>query len=182
MALIEEDGSCVANANAFVTRAEFTTWAADYLPDLDVSDDTAVDAAIMRASSWLSSFPSWNGSRTCGRSQGLAWPREDVEDCDGNEIPNDEVPIEVKLATYSASVVELNAPGTLTPTITPGQQVKSVKVDVIEQVFMTPMEQGLDGDDVLDTLRPMVAQVIDYLQCLATFPNETEDTPWPFVA
>lgn len=182
MALIPEDGTCVADANAFVTRAVFLAWAADYRPDLDVSDTAAVDAAIIRASSWLSTFPDWEGRRTCGRNQGLSWPRENVTDCDGNTIPDDVVPLEVQQATNAASVVELTAANSLTPVITPGQQVKRVKVDVIEQEFMTPVEQGIGDEDPLDTLRPMVAQVLDYLKCLATFPNETEDTPWPFVA
>jgi hypothetical protein len=181
MALTVEDGSCVAAANAFVTRAEFLAWAADYRPDLDVSDTVAVDAAIIRSSSWVSTFPEYGGTRTCGRNQGLSWPRQGVTDCDGTTVPNDEVPNEVKMATYSAAVGELATPGLLTPTITPGTQVKRVKVDVIEQEFMTPQDQGVVDESPLDALRPMVAQVQDYLKCLATFPNDSEETPWPFV-
>lgn len=181
MALVVEDGSCVASANAFVTRAEFTAWATDYLPSLDVSDTTAVDAAIIRASSWLSTWPQWNGARTCGRNQGLAWPRTGTTDCDGNAVPDDEVPVEVKQATYSASVLELESPGALTPTITPGEQVKRVKVDEIEREFMTPQEQGSSAsDNPLNALRPMVAQAKDYLKCLASFPSDLS-TPWPVV-
>lgn len=183
MPLVVEDGSCVATANAFVTRSEFTDWAEDYRPDLDVGswsgDD--IDAAIQRASSWISTFPNWDGSRKCGRSQGLAWPRTGVTDCDGNTVPDDEVPDEVKFATYAAAIFEYQNVNALTPNSTPGEQVKSVTVDVISQTFMTPQEQGIDDQDPLDAIRPMVAQVKDYLRCMASFPNESQKVPYPFV-
>lgn len=183
MALIPEDGSCVATANAFVTRADLIAYATDYYPDAIPADDTDTDAAIMRASSWLSTFPEWDGTMACGRDlQGLAWPRSGVTDCNGDSIPDDEVPVEVQQATYIAALAEISTPGILTPTITPGKQVKRVKVDVIEEEYMTPQEQGVNGSaDPIETLRPVLTSVSDLLKCLATLPDGTT-IPWPWVA
>jgi len=183
MAVTVEDGSCIPAANSFVSRAGFIAWAADYRPDLTVPDDEVADGAILRGSLWVSSYPSWNGRMSCGRGlQGLAWPRSGVVDCNGDTIPDDEVPVEVTMATYAASAVELSAPGTLTPSIIPSQQAKRQKVDVIEVEFMTPKDQGVvDGTyDPVEAMRPLLTQVNDLLRCLAAVPG-APNVPWPFV-
>lgn len=183
MALVVETGACIPTANAFVSRAALIAWAADYYPDTTVANDTDTDAAIMRASAWLSSFPQWDGELACGRGlQGLAWPRSNVTDCNGDSIPDDEVPTEVQTATFIASLAELTTPGVLTPTITPGKQRKREKVDVIEVEYMTPSEQGVPGPaDPSETLRPVLTAVADVLRCLAALPDG-RSIPWPWVA
>jgi len=182
MSLIVETGSCVPTANAFVTRADYIAWMADYHPDVSVPADTTTDAAIMRASSWLSTFPEWDGSMTCGRGlQGLAFPRTDVTDCNGDPVPDNEVPAEVQQATYIATYAEAETPGILSPAITPGKQKKSVKVDVIAESYMTPEEQGVTNVDPVASLRPVLTAVTDLLRCMATMPNG-KNVPWPWVA
>jgi hypothetical protein len=183
MSLVVETGSCVANANALVTRAALLAYAADYHPSVTVGDDTTTDAAIMRASSWLSTFPEWDGTMTCGRGlQGQAWPRTGVTDCEGSAVADDEVPVEVEQATFVASLAELTSPGVLTPVITPGKQKKSVKVDVIQEVYMTPVEQGVTGSvDPVEALRPVLTLVTDLIKCMATLPDG-KTVPWPWVA
>lgn len=183
MALVVEDGTCVPTANAFVTRAELLAYVADYRPSLTLTDDATTDAAIMRASAWLSTYPYWNGALACGRGlQGLSWPRMGVVDCNDDEVPDDEVPIEVKQATYIAAIAEYATPGILSPTITPGAQNKRVKVDAIEVEYMTPADQGVSGAaDPTETLRPVLSAVKDLLRCLAVLPNSAK-TPWPWVA
>lgn len=184
MALTVETGSCVAAANAFVSRADLIAFAADYYPTTTVASDTTTDGAIMRASAWLSNFPDWDGSMACGRGlQGLAWPRTGVTDCNGDAIPSDEVPWEVVQATYIAALAELQTPGILAPTITPGKQAKRQKVDVIEVEYMTPRDQGATSGsfDPAGDLRPILTAVYDLLKCVASFPNDGQ-TPWPWVA
>jgi hypothetical protein len=158
-------------------------FAADFYPDTTVADTTDTDAAIMRASAWLSSFPDWDGAMTCGRGlQGLAWPRTGVTDCEDDAVSDDEVPAEVEHSTFVASLAEIATPGILTPTITPGQQTKRVKVDVIEQEFMTPVDQGVKGSaDPKETMRPVLTAITDLLKCMATLPDGSS-TPWPWVA
>jgi len=183
MALIVEDGTCVANANAFVTRDELISYAADYYPATVVGYDETTDSAILRASRWLSTFPDWDGAMACGRGlQGLAWPRSGVTDCNGDSIPDDEIPVEVKQAAYLAALAELSTPGILSPIVTPGQQVKRVKVDVIEQEFMTPKDQGaLNPQNPVATLRPVLTAIADLLKCMSAFPDGM-NVPWPWVA
>ena len=182
MGLVVETGSCVANANAFVTRAALIAFAVDFYPDTTVGDDTTTDGAILRGSLWLSSFPEWDGEMTCGRGlQGLAWPRSGVEDCNGDDIPDNEVPLEVQHATYIAALAELESPGILSPVITTGKQKKSVKVDVIAEAYMTPVEQGLTSVDPVAALRPVLTTVSDLLRCIAVLPDG-KNVPWPWVA
>jgi len=182
MTLVVEDGSCVASANAFVSRDALITFAADYYPSNIPAYDETTDGAILRASSWLSTYPDWDGTMACGRGlQGLAWPRSGVVDCNGDTIPNDEVPVEVQQATFLAALAEIASPGVLTPTVTPGKQVKRVKVDVIEQEFMTPVDQGDGGVDPTKMLRPVLTAIQDLLKCLAALPDGA-NTPWPWVA
>lgn len=183
MALIVETGSCVTTANALVTRAELIAFAADYYPATTVPDDETTDAAIMRGSQWLSTFPEWDGTMTCGRGlQGQAWPRTGVTDCNGDSVPDNEVPAEVKYATYLAALAELSSSGILTPVVTPGKQKKSVKVDVIQEVYMTPKEQSITGFvDPVEALRPVLTAISDILKCIATLPDGKK-VPWPWVA
>jgi hypothetical protein len=182
MSLTVEDGSCIPAANALVSRAELIAFAAAYFPATTVTDDETTDAAILRASTWISNFPEWDGSKTCGRGlQGMAWPRTGVTDCNGDSIPDDEVPAEVKYATHLAALAEYSSPGVLTPTVTPGKQKKSVKVDVIGESYMTPYELGQTGKDAVDVLRPVLTAIRDVLKCIATLPDGVK-TPWPWVA
>lgn len=183
MPLIAEDGSCIEGSNAFVTREELIAFAELYYPATTVPDSTATDGAIVRASLWLSTYPLWNGSRACNCRGLLAWPRSGVVDCDGCEIADNVIPEFVKQATYIAALAELASPGALTPTITPGKQVKREKVSVIEVEYMTPSDQGAyDGKaDPLVVLRPVLTQVRDLLRCVATFPG-ANNTSWPWVA
>ena len=183
MALTVEDGTCVADANAFVTREAFLAFAAEYYPAATFSDDETTDAAIMRTTPWLSSYPDWDGSMKCGRGlQGTAWPRTGVTDCAGETIPDDEVPVEVEWATFYGTMAEYASPGILNPSITPGKQKKSVKVDVIAESYMTPKEQGVSGSlDPVASLRPVLTAVNDALRCLASFPSGRA-APWPWVA
>lgn len=182
MALIIENGTCVAGANAFVTRAEFIAFAALYYPATTVPDSTATDGAIVRASLWLSSYPNWEGTKVCDCVSTLAWPRSGVTDCDDCTIASNVIPEVIKQATYIAALAELADPGSLTPTIVPGQQAKREKVDVIEVEYMTPADMLAykgKANPAVD-LRPVLTQVRDLLKCIASFPGNV--TPWPWVA
>ncbi len=183
MPLIVETGGCVADANALISRAALIDYAAEYAPGTTVEANTTTDAAILRASAWLSSFPEWDGEMTCGRGlQGTAWPRTGVTDCNGDAVADDEVPSEVEQATFIASLAEIRSPGLLTPTITPGKQKKRVKADVIEEAYMTPKDQGaMSSVDPVVTLRPVLTAVYDLLKCMAAFPSGV-NLPWPWVA
>lgn len=182
MALVLETGECVPTANALVSRADFLAYVADYRPDVTVANSAVADAAILRASAWLSTFPIWDGRPTCGRGlQGLALPRTGMTDCNGDPIADDEIPFEAEQAAFIASLAEYVSPGILAPMIKAGEQRKRVKVDVIEVEYMTPTDQGTAGQDTVAMLRSVLTAVNDLLKCLATMPGSVK-TPWPWVA
>lgn len=181
MPIVVEDGTCVAGANAFVSRQEFIDFGALYYPATTIPDTEASDGAIVRTSLWLSSYPIWNGAKVCDCVNILAWPRSGVVDCDGCTFDSDSIPEIIKQVTYIGSLAELVSPGALTPTITAGLQVKREKVDVIEVEYMTPSDQNLyKGQNPLVSLRPVLTQATDLLRCMASFPGNA--VPWPWVA
>jgi hypothetical protein len=120
MAIVVEDGTGVDGAESYVTVAEFKAYAiANGLSGHDASD-TDIEAALRRATRYIDNYyrPRWPGSRTYGRDQDLAWPRTDVLDGEGEEIPDDEIPDELKTAVYSVTSREIAAPGGMMPDIT----------------------------------------------------------------
>lgn len=181
MALTVEDGTGVAGADALDTLAAVSAHFAAYAEPTgwSAASDSDKEAAIRRASSWLSSYFRWKGSRVDGRSQGLAWPRSGVTDCDGNAVPTDEVPIEVKRALYAATSFEFLTPGGLTPTVTPAQQVRRQKVGPIEREFFEQDATGRGDVDRIDDSRPVIATVLDNVRCLV---SGVYPTPYPVTA
>src|SRR5690606_40423353 len=57
--------------------------------------------------------------------------------CAGEDIPDDEIPQAVVNATYELALAELQAPGSSSPTVTPGRIVKRQKVEGIEREFFS---------------------------------------------
>jgi hypothetical protein len=105
--------------------------------------DEAKQAALVRASQYVDGRYRWRlasgrwqsmfrGAKAGGRAQALEWPRTGATDYEGNEIPDDEVPIEVEHATYEAALRELVAPGSLSPDYTASAQVTKEKVGPVE--------------------------------------------------
>lgn len=116
MAFIVETGEGVAGANAYISEAWFEAFAEDLGYTIPSGN---VEAAIVRASLWVDAtylrrFP---GTRKNGRDQGLHFPAQDGYDVGGVEIPDDEVPIEVKKATAYATLRELTEADSLSPDI-----------------------------------------------------------------
>lgn len=179
MALIVEDGSCVANADSFIDVANADTHFTNY-GGYWTGDTADKEAALRRAALWLSTYIRWHGTKACNDNM-MAFPRTGVNDCDGNAIADDVVPQQVIFAQLAAASLELQTPGALTPSITPGQQTKRVKVDVIEEEYMTPKDQGVpDGTyDPISSGRQVLTQINDLLRCMASVPGR--QVPWPKV-
>lgn len=129
-------------------------------------DDTARTNALTRASRTVdgvygAQFP---GRKVGGRSQAREWPRIDAEDqCTGEAIPSDEVPLEVEQATYAIALDELTSPGQSSPTVTPGRITKREKVDVVEREFFGASDGNAPS---ADDLRPVNMLAAGLLRCL----------------
>lgn len=79
------------------------------------------------------------GFKAGNREQEREWPRTWAHDREGNAIAADVIPVEAINASYEAALRELVSPRSLEPDFVPGQQEKSVKVDVIAVEYTGPV-------------------------------------------
>ena len=102
MALVIEDGSVVTGANSYVTLAEFKAWA----DSRDISynaDDNVLEAQILRAMDYIERL--YFIGNKANENQPLQWPRTEAL-IDGYYADATEIPKEVKIAVYEATVVK----------------------------------------------------------------------------
>ena len=175
--LIVEDGSCVANADTWISLADADTHFANY-GGYWAGTNEQKEQALRRAALWLSTSINWDGSKACTGNM-LAHPRVGLTDCDGNAIATNAIAPQIPLAQLAAASYELRFPGALTPSVTAGKQALKEKVDVIEVTYMTADQQGITTPiDPIAAQRPMLTQVNDLIRCLASVGRSA---PWPFV-
>ena len=103
MALVIEDGSVVANANSYITVAEYKSWADSR--GITYGTDEAVEQGILRAMDWFER-QFFIGNKA-NENQLLQWPRTEAL-IDGYYADATEIPKEVKTALYEATKVELD--------------------------------------------------------------------------
>lgn len=102
MALVVEDGSVVAGANSYVTLAEFKAWA-DSRDITYNADDDVLEATILRAMDYIERL--YFIGNKANENQPLQWPRTEAL-IDGYYADATEIPKEVKIAVYEATVVQ----------------------------------------------------------------------------
>lgn len=131
MAFTIEDGTGVADANAYVTETELGTYADDRAVTLASGD---AESAIVRATTYIDATyrTRFVGYKTNGRDQGLEWPRTGVLDAQYFPIANDEIPIEIKNATCEAAIRELTTPDSLLADLERGGQIRMLKAGSVE--------------------------------------------------
>lgn len=160
MALTVEDGAGNAAADAFVSLEACDAYCiAHGLADwtgATRSPPEDDEAAIRRATAWLSGAFTWKGSKLNGRSQALAWPRVNVTDEEWNEVASDTVPVEIVQACCIAAAYERANPGGLSPAVTIGNRVKSKGVGPLrKEYFAAPMTP--------EAMRPVLTRVRDVI-------------------
>ncbi len=164
MTLAVEDGSGVEDADAYISIDDFNTYCdarAFAVDERDAADEETIEASIRRATLYIdgkyrSSFP---GSKVGGRSQSLEWPREDAEDAAGEEIGEDEVPVEVINATAEAAWRELLDPGSLTPDYVSSQHTQSETVGPISVTYV-PQTGASDTRPIVQVIDEILAPLI----------------------
>lgn len=85
MALIPEDGTGVANADAYASIATVDAYATARALTAWTGADAVKEAAIREATIYLDQSYSWKGAIE-SETQALAWPREGVTDKEGREV------------------------------------------------------------------------------------------------
>lgn len=136
--LIVEDGSIVADANSYIAydyalayhalRGN-SAWAA--------ASDADQQYAIIRATQAVDSIykGKWKGEPTEYGTQELEWPRSGVAVGSAN-IDDNVIPAAIKKAVCEAALRELASPGSMTPDLDRGGEIKRVKADVVEVEYM----------------------------------------------
>ena len=120
---------------------------------------------LRAAFSWMKG-QSWKGTKTYGRSQTGAWPRTDVEDCEGYAIDTDAIPVEVKQAQMELAWAEQQSPSTLSPSGSVRDALVSrEKVDVIEVEYDTAT---MSASDALAYAAVRVEAAMRLLGCFLT--------------
>lgn len=114
LTLVVEDGTGLANANTYVSLADANTYAESSLTAAATAwkseaDDEKKKAALISASRYLTYSFDWIGTKKTS-TQALAFPRTGVV-IDGQEIPDDIVPQEVKDACSELAIQYLAGNG-----------------------------------------------------------------------
>ena len=134
MALVVEDGTGLANATSFVTRAEYIAFAA--ARGVVVADDDAADVQLIKAMDFLATR-CYRGDPVKG-DQGLFFPRR-AENFDGSlAFPDTEVPAGLKRGQMFAALAVKEGVN-LSPNFAGGAAIKREKVGPIETEYEAAM-------------------------------------------
>jgi hypothetical protein len=148
--LIVEDGTVVANANAFVALATCDTYHSLRGNSAWTGTDAAKEAAIVKATFYLDRL-NWKGLKT-GVNNPLAWPRYGdslqgwnrmvmpaspfigIVDEDGYDVGTATVPVKVQYACCEMALRFLNS-AVPEPDLDRGGKIKSQTIDVISITY-----------------------------------------------
>ena len=127
--------------------------------------DSQRTAALTRASRALDGLYGLQFAGVRAPGERLSWPRVGGFDyCTQTAVPDGVTPLAVIEAAYELAFVELQRPGALSPSITPGRVTKSeAVVGAASRSFFSPEELGMNGG--MSAFRPMVTAAEDLLSC-----------------
>lgn len=155
MAIIVEDGSNVANANSFVTRAEAIAYA--LLRGITLANDATTDVLLIKAMDYLESKRTYYVGKFTYDFQLLSWPRSGVY-IDGLAFPEDEIPQQLKnaqmqLAIYASKGIDL----------LPSVSDKFVVQESIGPISTTYSEKvNVGSAPIMPLVDAMLAQLIEF--------------------
>ena len=179
MAFVVETGEGLPDATAFISVAFAKEYWDDRGRSYSAYDDAQIEAAIVRATMYLSESFTWKGYRTKQRnyldplaSQSLEWPRVGVVDESqhradsdfgygdygyGILIPDDVIPRPLKWATAEIAYHELTDPGAFAPSHTTNRIVETEKVGPVSITYDTSASKAAAN------ARPTLPFVIDLI-------------------
>jgi len=106
--LIVEDGTIVANADSYISRANADSYFTNHGSPTDWTGatDANKDSALRYATVFLDSMYTWRGT-IADESQVLRWPRAGVVDDEGRDIDDDTIPQKIKDAQCELGLLHL---------------------------------------------------------------------------
>lgn len=141
--IIVEDGSIVANANAYIDVAEATAYAAQRGVTLPADAD-AVAAMIIQATDFLESKACEYAGKKTDPEQSLQWPRTDAYLFGDDETPYDPHTIPKNLKQAQAALVIAVSQGVvLLPNVGPQDYVIEETVGPITTKYANPIQAGI---------------------------------------
>lgn len=144
MDLVVEDGSSKSDSNTYVSEDTFVAYAESLGFELVSPDD--VVPALLKAAQYLEIKPrsEYQGRKTSS-AQAMQWPRRGVTiDCE--PFPADEIPKELIQAQMELAFIALQDDFLELFKNSDGYPVYRVKVDVIEEQYMTPRQLSTRPD------------------------------------
>ncbi|WP_051677254.1 DnaT-like ssDNA-binding protein [Bradyrhizobium sp. URHD0069] len=136
--IIVEDGTGLADANSSVSVADADAYHSargnSAWTEASTSPDQGKAAALIRGTAAIEAMirNRLSGEKINGREQALLFPRSGMTDADGEEIAEDEIPVEIVHAVCEASLRELVAPGSMSPDLERGGQIRRLKAGSVE--------------------------------------------------
>lgn len=130
---IPETGEGIPGANSYLTVEEFQDYS-DFLGYDSGQSLQEIEQKLIRSSAFLDSEFRFRYPGDRKKGQGLEWPREDATYIDGEDIAEDVVPHEVKIATVELYHI-VNQGTNIQPNISAEGRVtmERIKADVIEE-------------------------------------------------
>ena len=159
MTLTVETGTGSASSDAYISVADADTYHAAKGNATWTGTDADKETAIRRATSVLDGY-NWQGLRTNGRSQALAWPRSGVIDKEGYGIDSDEIPSEIVDACAELALRELVTPGTMTPDVIPGEAIKSLSAGSVSIEYANPSNTASEARPIVSVVGPLIEQFL----------------------
>lgn len=155
ISLIVEDGTCVPDANCYVSL-EF---ADEYMRNTGKSawaslDENAKKSYLINATKYIDRTYSkigWKGQKKYHRRQNLCFPRVELFDKDGDEVLG--IPVELKEAVCEAGFIATST--TLFTTASASGEVKRKKADALEIEYFSSGESAggyISRFSILDSL------------------------------
>jgi hypothetical protein len=163
MALTVEDGTGLANADAYISIA----YADAYHLNMGNTAWVALsgkEEAIRRATAILNGY-SWQG-RKVKSDQALDFPRSGLVDGDGYAISSSIVPSGIEKACAEFALREAVSPNSMRPDFVATKAEKRVKVDVLEIEYANPAMTAAGAMPVVTIIGSLIK---DYLSKTAAF-------------
>jgi hypothetical protein len=154
MALIATPGA--ANANSFVTLVEFNSYLSERLFSETASgaSDTKKEQSLIMSTRLIGRWFIWNGA-VWTQTQSLPFPRIGLVNANGQPIPENVIPQELKEAVFELAIFFLNA-GTTDPTQTGDtDNISKLKASSVEITFRD-VQNTLSGKVMPETVSMLI--------------------------